>query len=77
MDGRPRHFLLFYVSSTIAGPLPFPPPLCPFFPFPAKYCCFGDGVSVQAVTNGVHASFVIPTCTRGMKEGWKEGRQEV
>ncbi len=30
-------------------------------------------MSVQAATNGVHASFVIPTCTRGMKEGWKAG----
>ncbi len=31
MDGKPRHFLLFYVSSTIAGPLPFPHPFVLFF----------------------------------------------
>ncbi len=31
MDGRPRHFLLFYVSSTIAGPLPFTAPFVLFF----------------------------------------------
>ncbi len=31
-------------------------------------------MSVQAATNGVHASFVIPNCTLGMKERM-EGRR--
>ncbi len=69
MEGQGTHFLLVQLQGPPLRPFPF-------FSFPAKCCCFGDGVSVQAATNGVHASFVIPTCTRGRMDGRWSGEEE-
>jgi hypothetical protein len=73
MDGRPRHFLLFYVISTIAGPIPLHPFSIFFISSKVlllrRWCECAGSHKWRA-----RKSFVIPTCTRGI-EGRMEGRR--